>query len=194
MPRELRAPSTAEICGSFSAAHTTSVLQLHNHSSVSMAPAGLGLGGSAGRAAWRGEPLSSRPPGPPILPPFLAPTRGAAPSRSAPPPPRPRSPPSALPRGFLSLSSFRPRLVPPPPPVRPHPGSAPPEVGRGSRLLGPYCRGALLRPAPGPRHASPRRPLPWSCPSAPGPASCPLRAVPAADSLSRDVKNRLEQF
>ena len=86
-------------------------------------------------------------------------------------------------RGSLSLCSLRPRLVPTPPSVRPHPGPAPPEPGAG--------RLASWVLAVGPRPISRRRPLPGSCPSAPGPASCPLRA---ADSLSRDVKNRLEQF
>lgn len=188
MPRELRARSTAEICGSLSAAHTPSVLQLQNHSSVSMAPAGLGLGGvlRPGRLARGAVQLSAAGSTGPVLPPFLAPAFGAAPSRSAPPPPRPRSPPSAPLRGSLSLCSLRPRLVPTPPPVRPHPGPAPPEPGAG--------RLASWVLAVGPRPISRRRPLPGSCPSAPGPASCPLRAVPAADSLSRDVKNRLEQF
>lgn len=59
MPRALRAASTAEICGSLSAAHTPSVLQLQNNSSCSrMAPAGLGapardLGARRGRRCAR---------------------------------------------------------------------------------------------------------------------------------------------
>lgn len=61
MPRELRAASTAEICGSLSAAHTPSVLQLQNSSSASrMAPAGLGAPGLGGGAAASGKETALR--------------------------------------------------------------------------------------------------------------------------------------
>ena len=151
MPRALRAASTAEICGSLSAAHTPSVLQLQNSSSsFSMAPAGLGApapGLGARRRRPRregGERLSAGPP--------RAPSPSAFPGH-----PRPRPRPGPPRRGPPCRGSLlRPDLRPLPRPAPPRPCS-PPQVRLGSTL----ARGPLLRPD---LRSRPRRRSPLSTP------------------------------
>lgn len=172
MPRELRAPSTAEICGSLSAAHTPSVLQLQNHSSVSMAPAGLGLGGvlRPGRLTRGAVQLSAAGSTGPVLPPFLAPAFGAAPSRSAPPPPRPRSPPSAPLRAPSpsvhsgpGWSRLLPRFAPTLDPLRRSRGRGGSPLGSLPSVRAPY-RAAGPSPGPVPPPPGPPRVLCVLCP------------------------------
>lgn len=170
MPRALRAASTAEICGSLSAAHTPSVLQLQNNSSsFSMAPAGLGApapglgarrrrprregGGTAQRWASPGAESFRLPWAPAPTPtPWAAPP-GSALSGSAPPPGSP-PPPSPCPA----------------PPVLLSPAPPPPQVRLGSTL----ARGPLLRPD---LRSRPRRRSPLTTPD---PAVHLVRVSPGA--------------
>lgn len=143
-PRALRAARRAEICGSLSAAHAASVLQLQNHSSsLAMAPAARGLEAS-------GRLLSARRPGSPSPSAFpgseFSPGPRQCPGQPRPNPPPCRDPPRRRPsnRDPLPRAELRPG---------PRPGSAPPTQAPPPALPRPL----RLRPPGLPR--PPRDPL-----------------------------------
>lgn len=191
MPRALRAASTAKICGSLSAAHTPSVLQLQNNSSCSrMAPAGLGapardLGARRGRRCAReGNRSALGRPARRVLPPFPgrpAHARGPPtwaprlrPGLRAPPRPAPPSPGPVL---------TPPRARPPRPAPCPDPSPGPP---RGRPVPGPLLRPLRSPPRPGPfltTHPTPPSTLCRARPDpSPPPPAGPPRPVRSAPS------------
>lgn len=195
MPRALRAVSTAEICGSLSAAHTPRVLQLQNSSSCSrMAPAGLGapgpdlrdLGTRRGRScAWEGNcsALGRRacrvlPPSPGARvhahgPPRPGPPRPGPPGWRPHPRPDLRASPGSGPHPSPTPRVW-PRPLPRYVPRPPSPGAAPPPASRLPVPLGAAPHHSAPRRPPGARLApTPPRSTQWSPPRSTGSECAP---------------------